>query len=97
MTLNNGIQLDDVQPNCNQQNCMQSSCGTSSCSQQKKDKLIAHRLATQKPVKGVYRMGLDIGSTTLKVVVLDDDELIFSSYQRHNSDIRRVLLESLPD
>ena len=28
-------------------------------------------------------MGLDIGSTTLKVVVLDDDELIFSSYQRH--------------
>ncbi|HHU53699.1 MAG TPA: 2-hydroxyacyl-CoA dehydratase [Clostridiaceae bacterium] len=35
------------------------------------------------------RLGFDIGSTTIKAVVLDpEDNIIFSSYQRHNSDIR---------
>ncbi len=38
------------------------------------------------------RMGLDIGSTTIKVVLLDEeDKILYSSYQRHNSDIKGVI------
>ena len=34
------------------------------------------------------RVGLDIGSTTIKCVVLDDEEnIIYSSYERHYSHI----------
>lgn len=40
----------------------------------------------------MYRIGLDIGSTTIKTAVLDDkDTLVHSSYQRHNSDVRATL------
>lgn len=36
-----------------------------------------------------YSFGVDIGSTTLKVAVLDKDgELVFSDYRRHNANIR---------
>ncbi len=44
-----------------------------------------------------YRMGLDIGSTTVKFVLLDGDRPVFDSYKRHNSDIKRVLLDTLKD
>ncbi len=38
------------------------------------------------------RMGLDIGSTTIKIVLLDeDDKIVYSSYRRHNSDIKGVI------
>ena len=43
------------------------------------------------------RLGLDIGSTTVKIVVLQpegDDTLVYSMYKRHNSDIKRVLIDS---
>ena len=34
------------------------------------------------------RVGLDVGSTTIKCVVLDDrDKLIYSTYERHYSHI----------
>lgn len=40
-----------------------------------------------------YKIGIDAGSTTLKVVVLDDKgQLIYSSYDRHYSQIRMKLL-----
>ncbi len=40
----------------------------------------------------MYRIGLDIGSTTIKTAVLDDNgKLIQSSYRRHNSDVRATL------
>lgn len=43
-----------------------------------------------------YKIGIDAGSTTLKVVVLDEDrQLIYSSYDRHYSQIRIKLLEEL--
>ncbi len=46
----------------------------------------------------MYRIGLDIGSTTIKTAVLDDNgELIQSSYRRHNSDVRATLYEVLKD
>jgi activator of 2-hydroxyglutaryl-CoA dehydratase len=43
-------------------------------------------------------LGLDVGSTTVKAVVLDEDGLRFCSYRRHNADARgalRTLLELL--
>ncbi|MBQ7668770.1 MAG: 2-hydroxyacyl-CoA dehydratase [Clostridia bacterium] len=40
------------------------------------------------------RIGLDIGSTTIKCVVLDDkDKIIYSSYERHFSEITKKLIE----
>ena len=37
------------------------------------------------------RIGLDIGSTTIKCVVLDDDDrIVFSRYQRHKSQIAQL-------
>ncbi len=45
-----------------------------------------------------YRMGLDIGSTTVKLVVLDtENKMIYSDYRRHLSDIRSSLLQLLED
>ena len=39
------------------------------------------------------RMGIDIGSTTVKVAVLnDDDKLIYGDYQRHCADIRNTII-----
>lgn len=44
----------------------------------------------------MYRIGLDIGSTTIKTAVLDEnDKLVHSSYQRHNSDVRATLYDVL--
>ena len=42
------------------------------------------------------RLGLDIGSTTIKCVVLDDESnLIYSVYQRHYSRITEKIGEIL--
>ena len=40
-----------------------------------------------------YRLGLDIGSTTIKVVLLDGEETIHSEYKRHHSDVSGLLNE----
>lgn len=38
-----------------------------------------------------YNVGIDIGSTTLKVVVLDaNGEIVFTDYQRHNAAIKQT-------
>ncbi len=43
--------------------------------------------------KLIYKLGIDIGSTTVKVALLDDeDKLIFSDYERHFANIRETLL-----
>ena len=40
-----------------------------------------------------YFAGLDIGSTTIKIAVLDDKyNIIYSQYRRHYSDVRKTLL-----
>ena len=42
--------------------------------------------------KEIYRLGIDIGSTTVKIAVLDpDQQLIFSDYERHYANIRSTL------
>ena len=50
------------------------------------------------------RLGLDVGSTTVKAVVMRGHEMLFSDYRRHNADVRgemkRLLLdigEQFPD
>jgi len=41
-----------------------------------------------------YKLGLDVGSTTVKLVIIDDqDQIIFSEYMRHFSDMRGVLTD----
>lgn len=41
-------------------------------------------------------VGLDIGSTTVKIVVLDDNKkLVYSNYQRHFSDTKKSLFDIL--
>ncbi|MCL2874455.1 MAG: 2-hydroxyacyl-CoA dehydratase [Defluviitaleaceae bacterium] len=40
-----------------------------------------------------YKLGIDIGSTTIKLVVIDESgKTIFERYRRHHSDIRETLL-----
>lgn len=40
------------------------------------------------------KIGLDIGSTTIKCVAIDDDaKVIYSSYQRHYSHIKPNLIK----
>lgn len=43
--------------------------------------------------KELHKLGIDIGSTTVKVALLDkDDNLLFSDYERHFANIRETLL-----
>lgn len=43
-----------------------------------------------------YRMGIDIGSTTVKVVLVDAmNEMVFSQYRRHYSEIKKTVKEIL--
>lgn len=38
-----------------------------------------------------YKLGIDVGSTTLKAVVLDDhDDIVYKSYERHKSKVREM-------
>ncbi len=39
----------------------------------------------------ILRLGLDVGSTTVKAVVLDGEEPVFEDYRRHNADARGEL------
>ena len=45
------------------------------------------------PPPRVLRAGIDVGSTTVKLAVLDaDDQLLYGSYERHKADIRGTLI-----
>ena len=45
-----------------------------------------------------FRIGLDVGSTTIKVVILDDnDRMIYSDYRRHLSNIKEMMSTLLAD
>ena len=48
--------------------------------------------------KEFYTLGIDIGSTTVKVAILDAaHDLLFSDYQRHYANIRETLSSLLQD
>ena len=39
------------------------------------------------------RVGIDVGSTTVKVAILDDnDKILYGDYQRHRADIRSTII-----
>ena len=42
-------------------------------------------------------LGIDIGSTTIKIAVVHDNKLVYRLYRRHNSDIRNELLACLEE
>ena len=43
-----------------------------------------------------YTLGIDIGSTTVKIAVLDSDkEVLFSDYERHFANIQETLSDLL--
>ena len=44
----------------------------------------------------IYKVGIDIGSTTVKVVVIDaNDTVLYADYRRHNMNIRSTVREAL--
>ena len=46
----------------------------------------------------MYKLGIDIGSTTVKVVVLDDShKILFSDYRRHYANIKETLQSLIND
>ena len=45
-----------------------------------------------------YKLGIDVGSTTLKAVVLNDqDEIVYKSYERHKSKVREMSVSKLKE
>lgn len=46
----------------------------------------------------IYRAGIDIGSTTVKLVLLDENEnIIFGQYRRHHAQTQQTLAELLKE
>jgi predicted CoA-substrate-specific enzyme activase len=44
-------------------------------------------------MREIYNMGLDVGSTTVKIAILNkSNELIYSKYERHYSDIKKTIV-----
>ncbi len=49
-------------------------------------------------MNNILHVGIDIGSTTIKVVILNsNEELIYSKYERHYSDIKKKLYNIIQD
>ena len=42
-----------------------------------------------------YLLGVDVGSTTVKTVILDNEEIIYSKYERHFSKVRETVIEQI--
>ena len=46
--------------------------------------------------KELYTLGIDIGSTTVKIAILDENnEVVFSDYERHFANIQDTLSDLL--
>lgn len=44
-------------------------------------------------MKTIYHMGLDIGSTTVKLVIINNNgKIIYNRYERHFSDIKKTII-----
>lgn len=49
-------------------------------------------------LKKVYNLGIDIGSTTVKTILLSDkNDILYKEYKRHMSDIKKAVKEQLED
>ena len=61
-------------------------------------KIKSSKNATGELTLNTYRAGIDIGSTTVKLVVLDDnDEIIYGQYKRHMARTQATLAELLKE
>ena len=48
------------------------------------------------PVGDALRIGIDVGSTTVKLAILDaEDQVVWSIYERHHSDVRATIAQVL--
>ena len=43
----------------------------------------------------IYCLGIDVGSTTVKTVILDDGQIIYTKYERHFSKVRETVAAQL--
>ncbi|WP_234118959.1 2-hydroxyacyl-CoA dehydratase [Clostridium hydrogenum] len=49
-------------------------------------------------MKKILNLGLDVGSTTVKIVLLDNEEnILYSKYQRHFSDIKSTIVQLITE
>ena len=48
-------------------------------------------------IKPEYRLGIDVGSTTVKAVLYRGSEVVFKDYRRHHADVRAELAKLLDD
>ena len=48
---------------------------------------------TVNDMKSIFTLGIDIGSTTAKIVLIENDKIIYSCYERHFSMVRQKTLE----
>ena len=49
-------------------------------------------------MEGIYNLGIDVGSTTVKAVVLsEDDKILYKEYRRHFSDVKKAVSDQLKD
>ena len=55
------------------------------------------RLHAESTPEHPCQLGIDVGSTTVKAVVLDGNRILFSDYRRHNADVRAELGHLLED
>ena len=47
-------------------------------------------------MKNLLRLGIDIGSTTVKIAILDEkNHIVFSDYERHYANIQETLASLL--
>jgi len=57
-----------------------------------------NQVIKEKIMENNYKAGIDVGSTTVKLVVFDpQDQLIFSRYERHFSDVKTATIKVLKD
>ena len=43
----------------------------------------------------IYNLGVDVGSTTVKTVIIKDGEIVYTKYERHFSKVRETVLNQL--
>ena len=43
----------------------------------------------------IYNLGIDVGSTTVKTVILDGEEIVYNKYERHYSKVKETVAEQL--
>ena len=61
-----------------------------------KDYIEIPAAVAKSPVGDALRIGIDVGSTTVKLAILDvNDQVVWSIYERHHSDVRATIAQVL--